>query len=328
MRTLLDEILHEEWCWSPETLYLGGGTPSLMPISQLQTMLRAIPRQALREVTLECAPGTVTAERAHCWAEIGIDRVSLGVQSFVHEELRRTGRRHTAEIVAQDVAVLRDAGISNINVDLIAGLPGQTRFSWQESLDWVERLQPPHVSVYLFELDEDSRLGKEALLGGVRYGADLLPSDDLSAEFYERAVERLAVMGIHRYEISNFSLPGAESLHNLKYWHLEAYRGFGLDAHSFDGVRRWANSDELKDYLTGVRTENAIADRGEEHFFVGLRLRSGIRPTPEEWSRFADPIARWTREGMLLIQDGTLRLSDQGVLLSNEVLQEFIGARD
>lgn len=328
LRVLLDEIRSEEWRWDPETLYLGGGTPSLLPIPELETILRVVPREALRESTLECAPGTVDAERARSWAEIGIDRVSLGVQSFVREELRRTGRRHTAEIVAEEVKVLRESGIGNLNVDLIAGLPGQTRNSWEESLDWVERLKPPHVSVYLFELDEDSRLGKEALLGGVRYGAELLPSDDLAAEFYERAVERLAAMGIHRYEISNFARPGSESVHNLKYWRLEPYRGFGLDAHSFDGARRSANADTLEDYLKGVRTEKATSDRSEEHFFVGLRLSSGIRPTTEEWSRFADPIARWTQAGMLEIHDGNLRLSDRGVLLSNEVLQEFVCAPD
>src|SRR5208282_2674211 len=114
---------------------------------------------------------------AEAWAKLGIDRVSLGVQSFVSEELRRTGRRHTAEIVRDEIALLRSAGIANVNVDLIAGLPGQTLASWRRSLDWIARLAPPHVSVYMFEIDEDSRLGREATLGGVRYGAGLLPSD-------------------------------------------------------------------------------------------------------------------------------------------------------
>jgi oxygen-independent coproporphyrinogen-3 oxidase len=323
---LMDEIRSHAWRWTPETLYFGGGTPSLLPLSDLRALLQTIPGAALRETTLECAPGTVTVEGAKTWAGLGINRVSLGVQSFVTEELRQTGRRHTAEIVAHNVEILRQAGIENLNIDLIAGLPGQTLHSWEESLDSLERLRAPHVSVYIFEVDEDSRLGKEALLGGVRYGADILPSEDLTADLYERAVERLASMGLLRYEISNFALPGAESRHNLKYWHLEPYAGFGLDAHSFDGARRWANPEQLADYLAGVHTDPAVAtDRAEEHFFVGLRLSSGIQPTTEEWSRFAEPIARWTHAGMLQAENGRLRLSDRGVLLSNEVLQEFVG---
>jgi oxygen-independent coproporphyrinogen-3 oxidase len=324
LHALLEEIRGTDWPWTPETLYIGGGTPSLMAVAELHQVAATIPRKRLHEFTLECAPGTVDAEKAHGWAELGVNRVSLGVQSFVRDELRRTGRRHTAEIVAQDVALLRSAGISNLNIDLIAGLPGQTRRSWEESLDWVERLQPPHVSVYLFEVDEDSRLGKEALLGGVRYGADLLPSDDAAAEFYERAVDRLTAIGIPRYEISNFAMPGCESSHNLKYWRLEPYLGFGLDAHSFDGLQRWSNADTMGAYLRGTRSEPSLSDNAEEHFFVGLRLDAGIHPSEDEWRRFAGPIARWTEAGMLEIRGDNLRLSDRGVLLSNEVLQEFV----
>jgi oxygen-independent coproporphyrinogen III oxidase len=323
-RTLLAEIRDHCWLWAPETVYLGGGTPSLMPPDELRELLTAIPSQVLTEVTLECAPGTVTPELAVAWADAGINRVSLGVQSFIPLELRQTGRRHTAEIVKSDTALLRAAGIANINIDLIAGLPGQTRASWEESLDWIERLEPPHVSVYIFEMDEDSRLGKEALLGGVRYGASLLPGDDLMSELYERAVERLRSMGITRYEISNFAAAGYESKHNLKYWKLEPYVGFGLDAHSFDGERRWSNPDSMELYLSGKRESAEATDRSEEHFFVGLRLASGIEPTQFEWSRFAAPINRWVEEGLMERDGSRLRLSDHGILLSNEVLQEFI----
>lgn len=326
MAALLRELRAHAWQWNPETLYLGGGTPSLLPLEDLGSIIEAIPAASLREVTLECAPGTVDSARASRWADLGVNRVSLGVQSFVKEELKRTGRRHDAEVVQNDVKALRDAGIHNLNLDLIAGLPAQTRASWEESLDRIGRLEPPHVSVYIFEMDEDSRLGREALLGGVRYGADVLPGDDLTAELYERAVERLSALGILRYEISNFSRPGAESIHNLKYWQLEPYVGFGLDAHSFDGEKRWANPDVLADYVKGLAMEKSRTDPGEEHFFVGLRLSSGIQPTPEEWSRFNVPIARWIQAGLLESADGRLRLSDRGVLLSNEILQEFVGA--
>jgi oxygen-independent coproporphyrinogen-3 oxidase len=323
-RAILAEIRDHYWLWAPETVYLGGGTPSLMPSDELRELLAAIPSEGLTEVTLECAPGTVTPELAFAWTDAGVNRVSLGVQSFIPLELRQTGRRHTAQTVKSDAALLRAAGITNINVDLIAGLPGQTRASWEESLDWIERLRPPHVSVYIFEMDEDSRLGKEALLGGVRYGASLLPSDDLMSELYERAVERLRAMGIHRYEISNFAAAGCESKHNLKYWKLEPYVGFGLDAHSFDGERRWSNPDSMELYLSGKRESAEVTDRSEEHFFVGLRLSSGIQPTEYEWSRFARPIEKWVTEGLMERDGSRLRLSDHGILLSNEVLQEFI----
>ena len=321
---LLREMRAHEWRWTPETLYFGGGTPSLMPFEFLRELLDAIPRQRVSEATLECAPGTISAEAARFWRKIGINRVSLGAQSFVTTELRQTGRRHTAEIVEREIAVLRQTGIENINIDLIAGLPAQTRESWQTSLDWIERLAPPHVSVYLFEVDDDSRLGKEILSGGERYGAANVPSDDLTAELYETAVDRLSRIGVERYEISNFARPGCESRHNLKYWRLEPYAGFGLDAHSFDGARRWSNPDSMEAYLAAARNESTAADAAEEHFFVGLRLMRGIEPTPHEWSRFAQPIDKWIGAGMLERAGSRLRLSHRGVLISNEVFQDFI----
>ncbi len=317
---LLDELRAHRWSsWRPETLYFGGGTPSLMPPDLLDEILELIPREQLGEVTLECAPGTLNPQSL-----AGISRVSLGVQSFVTAELHQTGRRHTAEIVAHDVALLRNAGIENFNLDLIAGLPEQTEASWEQSLDWIERLAPPHVSIYLFESDEDSRLGQELLLGGKRYGAARMPTDEAMAAFYERAVSRLASLGIHRYEISNFAQPGYESRHNLKYWQLEPYIGFGLDAHSFDNGRRWSNPDTLPAYLNRTPAEATATDPAEEHFFVGLRLTKGIEPTPTEWQRFAQPIAKWTRQGLLEHTGPSLRLAPAGVLLSNEIFQDFL----
>lgn len=327
---LLGEIAGHPWEWSPETVYFGGGTPSLIPLPLLKNLLNSIPSDKLDEITLECAPGTITSERVRGWVEYGVNRVSLGVQSFNLNELRRVGRRHDAETVRSDLKVLHDAGIRNVNLDLIAGLPYQTRSSWQDSLDWIERLRPSHVSVYLFEVDEDSHLGKEVLLGGSRFSAGFVPSDDLAAEFYETAVTRLGSVGYERYEISNFARPGYQSLHNLKYWNREPYAGFGLDAHSFDGRSRWGNPDSLGEYLTdrqsGRMPERSQVDAGEEHFFVGLRLMTGIQPTAEEWARFSRPIDKWVKLGMLQKVGSNLRLSSDGVLLSNEILQEFVCA--
>ena len=329
-RVLLAELRAHNWEWSPETVYFGGGTPSLMPIGELEDLMKAVPADRLREATLECAPGTVTSQKALHWRHYGINRVSLGVQSFESAELHQTGRRHTAETVQNDVQQLRAAGITNINIDLIAGLPEQTTDSWERSLNWIERLQPPHVSVYLFEIDEDSRLGKEILTGGSRYGAARVPSDDLAAELYERALLRLDDMDLERYEISNFARAGFQSRHNLKYWRLEPYMGFGLDAHSFDGQRRWSNPDNFADYFAQCETRKSLrdaatpVDTSEERFFVGLRLDEGIEPTLADWRRFARPIDKWVRAGMLEIKGSHLRLSERGVLLSNEIFQEFI----
>ena len=318
------EIGAHLWQWEPETVYLGGGTPSSIEPCALAAILKAIPGRPWREATLEAAPGGIDPDNAAAWRNAGIGRISLGVQSFVETEIRRTGRKHTAEIVAREVQILRDAGLDNVNVDLIAGLSGQTEASWRASLDWVERLAPPHVSVYMLEIDEDSRLGKEMLLGGVRYGALDTPSEDATADFYEIAVERLAGMGIARYEISNFARPGFESLHNLKYWKLEPYIGFGADAHSFDGRRRWSNPESAAEYVDAHAAPEFTAASESEKFFVGLRLMSGVRPSPEEWTRFEQPIHRFLDAGLLETSEGTLRLTGRGVLLSNEIFQEFV----
>ena len=374
------EVRAHAWQWRPETVFLGGGTPSQIAPDALQALLAAIPGNPWLEATLEAAPGTVTPEKARAWAGCGIHRVSLGVQSFVQLELRRSGRKHTAQTVADDVRTLAAAGIDNYNLDLIAGLSGQTETSWRESLAWIERLQPPHVSVYMLEVDEDSRLGSEMLRGGSRYGAGDTPDDDQTAAFYEMAVERLAAMGIARYEISNFARPGFESRHNLKYWKLEPYVGFGADAHSFDGRMRSQNSTSIEDYVSvfvgqvgrgtlwvrpiggalwarpagsthdagetpAQATDSGTDDRvlssatsppareadldaalSEERFFVGLRLTEGIRPEPEEWLRFAAPIHRFIDAGLLETAGGILRLTNRGVMLSNEVFQEFLTA--
>lgn len=323
---LLVEVRSHKWLWSPETVYFGGGTPSLMPQSLFTQVMAEIPREKLSEITLECAPGTLTEEAVQAWARSGVNRISLGVQSFVAEELRLTGRRHTAGTVQHDIQLLGNQGLSNVNLDLIAGLPEQTSASWDVSLDWIERLQPPHVSVYIFEQDEDSRLGKELLLGGARYGASRMPSEELMADLYEQAVARLAQLGLQRYEISNFARAGFESRHNLKYWQLAPYIGFGLDAHSFDGARRWSNPDSLAKYLNSPldQAESTATDPSEERFFVGLRLMRGIEPTEAEWTRFAQSIETWIEAGMLERDGVRLRLSAAGVLLSNEIFQEFV----
>ncbi len=326
LASLCGEIARHKWGWTPDTVYLGGGTPSMMEAGELTSVLGGVPGRPWKEATIEAAPGTVTDERAALWAGCGITRVSLGVQSFVPSEAARAGRRHTPQVVGHEMELLRAAGIRNFNVDLIAGLAGQSLATWHTSLDWVERLAPDHVSVYMLEIDTYSRLGAELLVGGQRYGAPDVPAEDLVADFYEAAVRRLEGMGIRRYEISNFARPGFESLHNLKYWRLEPYVGFGADAHSFDGHLRRANAETPTEYVAQGDSPAAeeTAATPEERFFVGLRLMEGIRPGPEEWLRYAEPIRRFTEQGLLETRGDALRLTARGVLLSNEVFEEFV----
>ncbi|MCC6364864.1 MAG: radical SAM family heme chaperone HemW [Bryobacterales bacterium] len=330
---LQDEIRQYPWAWTPETIYLGGGTPSRIPPETLRSWLSLIPGRPWTEATLEAAPGDITPEKAHAWREAGINRLSLGVQSFVPRELSQTGRKHTAETVAAEVEILRRAGIANLNLDLIAGLPHQTPASFSSSLDWIEQLAVPHVSVYMLEVDHDSRLGSEILQGGLRYGAGKLPSEEEIVAMYEMAVHRLGRIGIPRYEISNFARPGYESRHNLKYWRMEPYAGFGADAHSFDGATRRQNGETAAAYVERWKNAQppcvgetpAIVE--EERFLTGLRLSAGIALAPDEWRRFSKPIERFLSLGLLERDNNRLRLTGQGVLYSNEVLQEFLHDR-
>jgi len=315
----------------PDSLYIGGGTPSALDPPAIETLLSALP-DAWREATIEAAPGTLTPDRIRAWRRAGIDRVSLGVQSFIRSELARTGRKHDAQTVEHDVALLRAEGIHNISIDLIAGLPGQSAASWRASLEALDALEVPHASVYMLEIDDDSRLGSEILLGGRRYGAFDVPNEDQIATFYETAVGHLARHGLPRYEISNFARAGAESVHNLKYWRREPYVGFGSDAHSFDGDARWQNAETALEYVEkfragdSVRSDVTRPDPVEEKFFVGLRLTEGVQPDASDWLRFGPAFERHLSTGMMESDNGRLRLTSRGIMVSNEIFQEFLAA--
>ena len=193
-----------------DTVYLGGGTPSLLApelLARLFATMRAeFDLDADAEITMECAPGQIADATLEAMVAAGVNRVSLGVQSFVDSEAHSSGRLHSRAMVEADLKRLRAAGITNLNVDLIAGLAGQTFASWEESLEALIASEVPHASVYMLEVDEDSRLGREMLKGGARYRAGLVPNDDAIARMYERAIERLEAAGLRQYEISNFCL--------------------------------------------------------------------------------------------------------------------------
>jgi len=323
-----------------DTIYFGGGTPSLIAAEDLQRLFVAMQAQFEfvddAEITMECAPGQLSDELLEAWLRLGVNRVSLGVQSFVDREAAAVGRLHTRESCLAEIGRLRAAGLKNINVDLIAGLPHQTTASWADSLDVLLDARLPHASVYMFEVDEESRLGLQILNGGERYGAAAVPSDELVAEFYLDACERLNGAGIGQYEISNFARAGAESRHNLRYWRRLPYLGIGLDAHSMLVAKaknyeamRFANTDDLDRYCAGnayLSPEGiTVIQALEESYFLGLRMNSGIDLT-ELQAKFGgrvrfyeEALSELAGEGFLIQEGSRIQLTSKGRLLSNEV---------
>ena len=324
---ILEKAGGQEWlCYEAivDTVYIGGGTPSLLDPAHLQSILDAIREtfngngggedcggqksrgpSGLRasepphsqEVTLEADPETIEAEKAAAWVQ---------------------------------------AGIRNISFDLIAGLPHQTKESWRQSLEELAGLGPEHVSVYLLEIDEGSRLGKELLQGGGKYSAGAVPSEDEMAEFYEMGQEALGAAGYHHYEISNWAKPGFESKHNLKYWRREPYLGFGAGAHSFSGTERWANAHDAAAYVSAVQggrlpveqheelmTESAL----EEELFLGLRQLDGIdvaRIEREYGVALAKRFDSLALAGFVQRDGGVVRLAPGRLSVSNEVFVELL----
>ncbi len=368
-------IAHElegEFVRQVDSIYLGGGTPSVLAPAQLERLFQAVRSSfdvdSAAEITVECAPGTISDEILEALLRCGVNRVSLGVQSFVDVECSSVGRLHSRAITLADIARLRASGIGNIGLDLIAGLPHQTEQSWEFSLAETLATGMPHVSVYMLEVDEDSRLGNEVLAGGSRYHAHFVPNDDLTADLYLAACERLEQGGVQQYEISNFARPVThgiglrDSQHNRKYWTRQPYLGFGVDAHSMlaadvrlksEGVQsvRFAAPDSLEGYSAAadelqsvdararqLRSSRSLIDAQaalEESFFLGLRLNRGVSLT-ELKQQFGDEaveshqaaIAEMIQDELLEAAEDRLRLTGRGRLLSNEVFARFLREED
>jgi oxygen-independent coproporphyrinogen III oxidase len=336
---------------SVDTVYFGGGTPSLLEPVALKKILDSLSdnfcferptRQESvlineAEVTLEADPETITREKAEAWFRAGFNRISLGAQSFSDAELQAAGRMHHRVDIFAAATVLREAGFRNISMDLIAGLAHQTRDSWEESVTQLLRIGPEHLSIYMLEIDEGSRLGKESLAGGKRYSAAEIPSDDSIAEFYDSACARLAEGGYGHYEISNWALAGMRSRHNLKYWQRQPYLGFGAGAHSFDGVNRWSNVHDSAQYVAcmeqGTSPREQIetvttAQALEEELFLGLRQLEGIdleRIERDYHVNLRKRIAPLAQQGLIEIDGTRLRLATDRLTVSNEVFVELLG---
>lgn len=327
-----------------DSIYFGGGTPALVGQEAFARIVAGLTRRFRTagsvEFTLETTPGSADETFLRHASRLGVNRLSIGAQTFDDRELRAVGRLHSRGDTLDLVMSARRAGFSNISLDLIAGLPHQTADSWEASLGAALELQPEHLSVYLFEIDEKSRLGREVLERGERYHASQVPSDEFMADAYAIARERLREAGYVQYEISNFARPGFESRHNQKYWRIEPYVGLGAGAHSFDGLHRWANHTSTGQYEEKLRLgESPIAEgqtlsseeQLEEFFFLGLRQREGIKieTVVKRWGRAAldrwEPtLAQLARDGWIENLSGHLALTDRALLVSNEIFQEFV----
>jgi len=332
-----------------DSIYLGGGTPTVLEAGQLERIFAAVRNRfdvlPNAEITVECAPGTLAPAVIESLLRCGVNRVSLGVQSFVDAEAAAVGRLHKRATVIEDIARLRAAGIANINIDLIAGLPHQTAESWQTSLAETFATGSPHASVYMLEVDEDSRLGRELIAGGTRYHTHFVPDEEAVVDFYLAACERLNRAGVRQYEISNFARAGFESRHNLKYWTRQPYLGFGVDAHSMlvsaspaaDAVR-FATSDVLEQYVAGAPLQQTPVSRSsalEESFFLGLRLTGGLnlRELSADFGEnvienLGETIAELVRDGFIQRDGDFIRLTAQGRLLSNDVFEKFLSPEE
>ena len=336
-----------------DTVYLGGGTPSLLEAGQVRRIFEALRGEFLvdcdAEITLECAPGQLEEATLEEMLRQGVNRVSFGVQSFVDAESAAVGRLHTARMCVEEIARMRRAGVEEISLDLIAGLPHQTGESWGRSVDGVVASGVSHASVYMLEVDEESRLGREMMAKGLRYGASAVPTEDAAAEFYQVACERFDEAGLGQYEISNFARQGHASRHNVKYWRRRDYAGFGLDAHSMlrtrEGAVRVANTSVLEDYL-GMRGEfqmlqaraaDPVVDvigreaAFEETLFLGLRMNEGVEMETLRGEFGAGMLGQATEvveelcgAGLMEVEDGWMRLTSRGRMVSNEVFSRLL----
>jgi oxygen-independent coproporphyrinogen-3 oxidase len=324
---------------SADTIYFGGGTPSLLEPDEIARLIQAC-RQAYAiaddaEITLEMNPETATRARLRGFREAGITRLSMGVQSFRDEELRRLGRIHDAARAREAVTLARSAGFDNISLDLMMWLPQQTVAEWLTSVETLIAVAPDHASLYILELYPNAPLKEDMARGGWSQA----PDDD-AAEMYLQGLTRLDAAGYTQYEISNVARPGRESRHNLKYWRDGEWMAFGCGAHGTRGGRRWRNVAGTEDYIRRVTSDQETAaeirvltgqERLEEALFTGLRLTEGLHLREIDaafqinvWDRYGRALQPFVTAGVLEHATDTLRLTREGMLLANEVCSVFV----
>jgi len=328
-----------------DTIFFGGGTPSLLEPSEIGRLITACRTSfdlaAGAEITLETNPETSSPARMEQFGAAGVNRVSFGVQSFREDELRRLGRIHSADRARQAVREARAAGIDNISLDLMMWLPQQSAAHWRENVEGLIEVDPDHASLYLLELYPNAPLKEDM----ARAGWSQAPDAD-AAEMYLWSLERLQAAGYEQYEISNVARPGRESRHNLKYWQDGEWLGFGCGAHSTRGGARWKNVSSTEEYISRMaspgssglamslvveRRELSSVERFEEAVFTGLRLSDGInfqefgsRYGVDAWGVYGSNLAPFLEAGMVIRDGPRLRLSREGMLIANEILQVFV----
>jgi oxygen-independent coproporphyrinogen III oxidase len=320
-----------------DTIYFGGGTPSTYPIDLLLDTFAILNNEFklsdTAEITLEVNPGTIDREKVLAWSEMGINRLSIGVQSLQDEVLRTVNRRHTVKDVEEAIALASDK-FSNISVDLIVGLPGVSEEKWKESVERVAKWPIKHLSVYFLMVHEGT-----SLYFGVRRGRINLPCDDATVTMYEWTVERLKAYGFEQYEISSFAKPGYQSSHNKAYWTREPYQAFGLGACSFDGKVRYQNEKNLMEYMdlalqnkSTVAFNETLTDQqvALERIMLALRQISGMRMldlleliAPEKHERITDILMRLHSRKLIEYKDGWLFLRPAGLALHNEIVTQL-----
>lgn len=341
VRALTTEISRFDQKAEPvETIYFGGGTPSLLNSRQLENILDAVHKKfsvnSEIELTMEMNPATVSLETLREYRNAGVNRASFGAQTFDDTELKRLGRKHTATDVRETIELLRNSGFHNVSFDLIAGLPRQTLRDWENNLNEALKLRPEHLSLYLLEIHEGTPLAEQ-----IRSRRQPQPDEDLSAEMYELMIEKTVEAGYEQYEISNFARHGYESKHNSKYWLFDPVYAFGVSAHSFDGInRRWANERDTAKYVELIEgnhspvTQEIILDAEQlsgEYAFLKLRLTKGLN-LPEYKSRFGidlqtkflEDLNRLEEASLIEISDDHLKLTEKGKVYSNEVFAVFV----
>ena len=322
-----------------DTIYFGGGTPSLLEPAEVATIVETCRRSWTMapdaEITLEANPETVTAERIAGWHAAGVNRLSFGVQSFRDAELSRLSRLHSAERAVDAFQMARRAGFDNISLDLMMWLPQQSVAQWLESVDALIALGPEHASMYLLEIYPNAPL-RDAMARGQW---SVAPDDD-AAEMYLSGLDRMDRAGYAQYEISNVARPGRESRHNLKYWTDGEWLGFGCGAHSTRRGARWKNLSSTDEYISAVVAQGQVVsdrrllfgeERLEEALFMGLRLAAGLdiqalkgRYGVDVWEEYGGELQTFVDEGLLVYDGRSLRMSRAGMLLASEVMTVFI----
>ena len=339
VQALLEEIASQGDGTEADTIYFGGGTPSLLEPSEIAAIVQACRAgfavSADAEITMEANPETVTPGRLAGFRDAGVNRLSYGVQSFRDEELQRLTRLHSASRAADAFQMARAAGFDNISLDLMMWLPQQTIAQWLESVDALIALGPDHASLYILELYPNAPL-RDAM---ARSKWSLAPDDD-AADMYLEAMARLDAAGYDQYEISNVARPGRESRHNLKYWTDGEWLGFGCGAHSTRRAVRWKNLSSTTEYISVVasgghpgieKRELSRREALEEALFTGLRLARGIdvetvsaRYEVDVWGTYGAELERFREAGVLIYDGRLLRLSRAGMLLANEIMSQFV----